>query len=98
MQILIDGILREATVEEQEKLTSSAIEIENEIKNNNKTQAQELLKQTDWATFSDITTGTLKLSNQTDFIIFRNTVRAIAVNPPTTPAVFPTQPQAAWSN
>jgi len=29
---------------------------------------------------------------------YRSAVRAIGVNPPTTPATFPTVPTATWSN
>jgi len=38
------------------------------------------------------------LTNQTDFIAYRNEIRAIAVNPPTTVATFPTIPTEQWSN
>jgi hypothetical protein len=38
------------------------------------------------------------LINQTDFVAYRSQVRAIAVNPQTTPATFPTEPIEVWSN
>ena len=69
-----------------------------QIQKQNKDQASALLSATDWTVNSDITTGTHKLANQNDFIAYRNEVRAIAVNPPTTAATFPTIPTEQWSN
>ena len=66
----------------------------------NKQQAQQLLQETDWTCTVDITNPQYSnpyLTNQDEFLAYRSTVRAIAVNPPTTPAVFPTQPVATWS-
>jgi len=63
----------------------------------NKATAQTLLQATDWATLADITTGSPKLNNQADFLNYRNLVRVIAINPPTTPATFPTLPQEQWT-
>jgi hypothetical protein len=63
----------------------------------NKATASSLLQATDWSTLPDVTTQTPKLDNQADFVTYRNQVRAIAVNPPTTPATFPTVPVAVWS-
>lgn len=67
----------------------------------NKSQATMLLQQTDWTTIPDVANSELSnpyLMNQAEFIAWRSQVRAIAVNPPTTPADFPTQPTAQWSN
>ena len=72
-----------------------------EIEAQNKQLATVLLQQTDWTCTVDITNPQYSnpyLTNQTDFLNYRSTVRAIAVNPPTTPATFPTQPQAVWSS
>jgi len=69
-----------------------------QIQAKNKTQATALLQATDWSVNADVTTGTHKLTNQADFIAYRNAVRAIAVNPPTTPATFPAVPTDTWSN
>ena len=60
-----------------------------------KIQAENLLKSTDWATLSDVTTGNPKLINQADFLSYRNFVRAIAVNPTENPN-FPNAPIAVW--
>lgn len=71
-----------------------------EIQAQNKAQAQTLLQQTDWTCTVDINNPQYSnpyLTNQDEFLAYRSTVRAIAVNPPTTPAVFPTQPVATWS-
>jgi hypothetical protein len=67
----------------------------------NKTTATTLLQQTDWTCTVDITNPEYSnpyLTNQADFLAYRSTVRAIAVNPPTTPAVFPEEPQEIWSS
>lgn len=69
-----------------------------QIQKQNKVEASALLSATDWTVNSDVTTGTHKLTNQADFIAYRNTVRAIAVNPPTTAATFPTLPTEQWSS
>ena len=66
----------------------------------NKDQATALLSATDWTCTVDINNPQYSnpyLTNQDEFLAYRSTVRAIAVNPPTTPAVFPTQPVATWS-
>lgn len=71
-----------------------------QIQAQNKAQATSLLSETDWTCTVDITNPQYSnpyLTNQDAFLAYRSTVRAIAVNPPTTPAVFPTQPVATWS-
>ena len=67
----------------------------------NKTAATYLLQQTDWTCTVDINNPQYSnpyLTNQDAFLAYRSTVRNIAVNPPTTPATFPAQPQAVWSS
>jgi hypothetical protein len=67
----------------------------------NKATATSLLQATDWTCTVDITNPEYSnpyLTNQIAFLSYRSAVRAIAVNPPTTPAVFPEQPQEIWSN
>ena len=63
----------------------------------NKQQAMSLLSQTDWTTMADITTGTHKLTNQADFIAYRDQIRIIAVNP-TANVTWPTMPTEQWSS
>ena len=66
----------------------------------NKQQATALLQQTDWTCTVDITNPQYSnpyLMNQDAFLAYRSTVRQIAVNPPTTPAVFPVMPDEIWS-
>jgi len=65
----------------------------------NQKTASDLLYQTDWATIPDVvnTANNPYLTNQADFIAYRNTIRNIAVNP-TWDAVFPEQPVAKWSS
>ena len=63
--------------------------------------AKQLLTETDWtaiASVADPAVSTPYLTNQSDFLTYRSQVRAIGVNPPTTPATFPTVPTATWSN
>jgi hypothetical protein len=67
----------------------------------NKQEAVSLLQQTDWTCTVDITNPQYSnpyLINQAAFLSYRSAVRAIAVNPPTTPAIFPEQPQEIWSS
>lgn len=67
----------------------------------NKAIATALLSQTDWTATVDINNPQYSnpyLTNQDAFLAYRSEVRAIAVNPPTIPATFPTQPVATWSN
>lgn len=66
----------------------------------NKENATSLLQQTDWTCTVDITNPEYSnpyLTNQNEFLAYRSTVRQIAVNPPTTPAVFPPKPDEIWS-
>ena len=70
-------------------------------RNQNKEQATSLLSATDWTTIPDVADPAVSnpyLTNAAEFAAWRSQVRAIAVNPPTTPAVFPAQPTEQWSN
>ena len=72
-----------------------------QIQAQNKTTAVSLLSATDWTCtidIADIQYSNPYLTNQADFLTYRSAVRAIAVNPPTTPAVFPTEPTEQWSS
>jgi hypothetical protein len=64
-----------------------------------KKQASKLLYATDWTTIPDITNtdNDPYLTNQAEFIAYRNEVRKLAVNPVANPT-FPTVPTAQWSN
>lgn len=65
----------------------------------NKTQAEQLLQATDWTATVDINNPQYSnpyLGNQDAFLAYRSQVRAIAVNPPTTPTIFPEMPQEVW--
>lgn len=65
----------------------------------NKAQAEPLLQATDWTATVDISNPQYSnpyLGNQDAFLAYRSQVRAIAVNPPTTPAIFPEVPQEEW--
>ena len=68
-----------------------------ELKQDCKNRAIFLLSQTDWVTFSDVATGNPKLINQSDFLIYRNIIRNLSINPVIDPD-FPTIPTEQWSN
>ena len=63
-----------------------------------KQQASSLLYATDWTTIPDVvnTSNNPYLTNQAEFIAYRNEVRKLAVNPVVNPT-FPTVPTAQWS-
>jgi hypothetical protein len=86
----------------QEQLDAASIVWEGQqIAIQNKQQATNLLQATDWTCTVDITNPEYSnpyLMNQNEFLAYRSQVRAIAVNPPTTAAIFPTQPNEIWSN
>jgi len=67
----------------------------------NKETAVNLLTQTDWTTIPDVADPTLSnpyLTNQAEFITFRNQVRPIAINPVAGNLTWPSVPVATWSN
>lgn len=77
-----------------------AVYIGEQIQAENKSQATALLQQTDWTTIPDVADPALSdpyLTNAAEFAAYRSNVRKIAVNPPTTPAVFPVMPDEIWS-
>jgi hypothetical protein len=65
----------------------------------NKTRAVQLLANTDWVNQPDVTntSNTPHLLNLAEFVAYRNTIRAIAVNPPSGNLNWPTEPAAQWS-
>lgn len=72
-----------------------------QIQYENKSKASQLLLDTDWTTIPDVADSTISnpyLINASEFASYRSQVRAIAVNPPTTPAVFPAKPNEQWSS
>lgn len=74
---------------------------ENQAKQNNKTQASQLLSATDWTTIPDVSDPAVSnpyLMNSAEFAAYRSQVRAIAVNPPVTVDVWPIKPDEVWSN
>jgi len=62
-----------------------------------KQEASKLLYETDWTTIADVAdpVNSPYLSNQADFIVYRNAVRKLAVNPVVDP-VFPDKPNEIW--
>ena len=72
-----------------------------QIQTENKSAATQLLQETDWTCTVDINNPLYSnpyLMNQDAFLTYRSQVRAIAVNPPSTPAVFPQMPNEVWSS
>jgi hypothetical protein len=66
----------------------------------NKEKAIRKLTKTDWVEFSSVTdpSSTPRLLNKDEFVTFRNSVRAIAVNPVDGLIEFPAYPIEQWSN
>jgi hypothetical protein len=64
-----------------------------------KQQASQLLYATDWTTIPDVANSANNpfLINQAEFIVYRNIIRNLAVNPVIDP-VFPDVPTPAWSS
>jgi hypothetical protein len=64
----------------------------------NKATASSLLNGTDWTTIADIglPTANPRLSNQDQFIAYRQVIRQIAVYPPAGEVVWPTPPTEVW--
>lgn len=87
--IVLDKV---AITAKNDELTAQA------ILNDCKNKASALLYATDWTTIPDITNTANNpyLTNQAEFIAYRNEVRKLAVNPIPNP-VFPTVPTAQWS-
>lgn len=67
----------------------------------NKQEAQAGLYETDWTSIPDITDPAKcipTLTNQAEFLQYRNQLRAIVLNPPSTLVQLPVKPKAKWSN
>jgi hypothetical protein len=64
----------------------------------NKATASSLLAGTDWTTIADIglPTANPRLSNQSEFIAYRQVIRQIAVYPPAGEIVWATPPTEVW--
>jgi hypothetical protein len=71
---------------------------EADSKSANKATASSLLAGTDWTTIADIglPTANPRLSNQDQFIAYRQVIRQIAVYPPAGEIVWPTPPTEVW--
>ena len=83
----------------QAELDALWIPTQDEIaKANCKKQASTLLYETDWTTIADVAdpSNSPYLTNQADFIAYRNLVRQLAVYPVVDP-VFPVKPTEVWA-
>jgi len=76
-------------------------EHDQQVKSQNKSQAESLLKFTDWSALpsvADPQQSNPYLVNQNEFFAYRSQVRAIAVNPPSTPVTnWPVMPPEVWA-
>lgn len=65
---------------------------------NCKSKAQSLLASTDWTEIPSVTNtaNTPHLVNASDFVVYRNAVRELSVNPVANPT-WPTKPTEAWA-
>ena len=72
-------------------------ELDKKLKAECKLKASELLYATDWTTIPDVanTENSPYLSNQSEFIVYRNQVRKLAVSP-VVDSVFPEKPVEVW--
>ena len=71
-----------------------------EIQAQNKATAMSLLSATDWVELPSVinTVDGPHLTNQADFLTYRNALRMIAVTPPSTPVdPWPTKPAEQWA-
>lgn len=86
--------VRDMTPEEKEAY-------DNNLRQQNKAQAESLLQATDWTATVDISNPAYSdpyLANQDAFLAYRSNVRKIAVNPPVTVSEWPIKPDEQWSN
>lgn len=70
-----------------------------EIQVQNKATASQFLQETDWVEVPSVSNqaNNPHLVNLSEFLIYRNALRGIAVNPPTTPVdPWPTKPAERW--
>lgn len=71
-----------------------------QLKQENKQKASNLLQQTDWTSFADVGSQSLSnpyLVNQSEFIVYRSQLRQIAVYPEID-SIFPSKPDEVWSD
>ena len=76
---------------------AAAVQLESEKMTNAQT-ATGILNSTDWTTIADVASpsNNPRLGNQSDFIAYRNVIRAIAVYPPAGQVTWPTAPTEVW--
>ena len=76
---------------------AAVVQLESEKMTNAQT-AVGILNSTDWASISDVGSPSNNpyLSNQSEFIAYRNVIRAIAVYPPAGQVTWPTAPTEIW--
>jgi hypothetical protein len=92
----IDGVWG---IGNQELYDTQITAYNDQLKSECKAKASALLYETDWTTIPDVTNPANNpyLTNQADFIAYRNTIRQYAVNPVTNPS-FPSKPIEQWNS
>ena len=72
---------------------------EEAARQSNKSQAESLLKASDWSQYPDVTnpTNTPHLTNGDAWMFYRLELRSIAINPPVTIENWPVKPEELWS-
>ena len=90
----------ETIIEERDYTFKELEQIALAMKEGNKQQAIELLKQTDWIELPSVSDSSNNpyLTNKDEFITYRNALRLIAINPASEEIVFPVIPNEQWSN
>ena len=87
------------TVEVRDMTPEEKVAYDNNLRQQNKAQAESLLQATDWTATVDISDPQYSnpyLGNQKEFLAYRSAVRKIAVNPPITVDVWPVKPDEVW--
>ena len=86
--------VREMTPEEKQQYDDN-------LRQQNKAAATQLLYETDWTTIPDVGNPHMSnpyLTNVADFVLYRNALRQIAVYPPITVDEWPTKPDEQWTD
>lgn len=84
----------------QDMPISNMINFALDLPTRNKLQAQERLKETDWTATIDVSNPQYSnpyLTNQQEFLDYRNILRQIAINPPDAEVQWPKRPTEVWS-
>ena len=102
-ELLPNLILQDGAWTKQWSVTAMTAEqitrVQTQTQEGNRTKALQQLRDSDWVELPSVTdtTSMPHLLNLSDFITYRQQLRAIVVNPPVTSIELPTKPMAQWS-